>query len=327
MISNLCKLRLTYQFKRSTGYGGGNYGGTPGYGNTGYGNAGFGGGYMQGGTGGGGGYGAGGGSFGNGGSYGGTGSAGGGGGGRGNYNETIMPLTIKQIQDAEMEPGGDKLIVNNASIEQITIVARIVQADFETTMIALTFDDCTGTIQGSHMLPVDDGTGGHEFAVQKRQQLKQGVWTRIIAIIESTSGTRRLSVFKIRAVEDPNEIVYHRLEVVKVFLTLTRAAVPKVGYVAPLSNIPAGGAGVFNAGGPLASANPMDQSPLHKKVFEYIKGRHQANPNDDQGVSIGDVCRDVGGTIETVREILEGFATDGHVYTTIDENHFTYCAQ
>lgn len=221
-----------------------------------------------------------------------------------------MPVTIKQILDANTEPGGDKLVTNNVNVEQVTLVVRIVEATFETTVISLMFDDCTGRISGSHILPVDDGSGSHELAVQKRQQVKQGVWTRVIGLVESTPTERRLSVYKLRAVEDFNEIIYHRLEVINVFLALTR---PKAISTEASNQKPA--------------PNVAGQPALQKRIFEYIKARHGAKPDDDQGVSITEVCRDVGGTPDSVREILEGFATDGHVYTTIDEFHFVYCAQ
>lgn len=239
------------------------------------------------------------------------------GGGGGNSNsgrthvDTITPVTVKQIQDAAVEPTAGKLLINNATVEQVTLVTRIVEATMETTVILLVFDDCTGAINGTFMLPPDDGSGNHELAVQKRQAAKQGVWARVTGVIETTAEGRKISVYKLRAVEDFNEIIYHRLEVVNVFLELTRPR-PIASQVMPQ---------------PSSSAARPNHSGLHDQVLEYIKARHDAKSDGNQGVSIGDVCRDVGGALDNVREVLEGLATDGHVYTTVDDNHFVYCAQ
>lgn len=264
-----------------------------------------------------------------------------GGGGGKQIPETITPVTIKQIHEAGTEPGGDKLQVNGASIEQITCVARITQAKVEITMIAFNMDDCTGIIEGSHILPADEASGGHEFAVQKRERLKEGAWVRVVGIVDeniSSDGVnsgRKMTIYKIRAIDDYNEILYHRVDVVKTFLSLTR---PKTSAAANGMSNAATGTDVKNVGGtgftavpgggiPTTGEDGLTMTPLQREILEYVKSRVDANSGN--GVPISDIQKDISAKapIEVVREIMEGFATDGHVYTSIDENHFVYCQQ
>lgn len=364
ILVQLCDLLPTpsshFSFKMSYG-GGGDFGGG---GGGGYGGgAGYGGGGGGGGYGGGSGYGGGGGGYGGGSGYGGggggggfnndnagggymttggsQGAGGGGGGGRGNTAETIMPVTLKQIQDAGTEPGGsDKLVINGATAEQVTCVARIVQSDTQMTMIAFTLDDCTGRMEGSHVLPADEASGAHEFAVQKRERLKEGAWVRIVGVIDDVSvenGTRRLSIYKIRAVDDMNELLYHRLDVVKTFLSLTRPKQPSgivknesggaVGIGITNGNTNGNGATTNGGtGGAQEVVGPDGLSVLQREILEYVKSRGDGHGGN--GVAIIDIQRDISTrtTLEKVREIMENFASDGHVYTSIDDNHFVYCS-
>lgn len=252
-----------------------------------------------------------------------------GGGGGGTTAETITPVTFKQIKDADFDTGSEKLTINGAVAEQITVVARIIKADVQMTMIAFTLDDCTGRMEGSHMLPADEAAGSHEFAVQKRERLKEGAWTRLVGVVDTMNEARRLWIYKIRAVDDFNEILYHRLDVVKTFLSLTRPKALSNGHTQPKS-----ATGNYNSAIPPTSLNDtsitaedgLTLTPLQREIYEYVKARSSSNPGN--GVPLQDIQRDIqsNASLEIVREIMEGFATDGHVYTSVDENHFVFCA-
>ena len=263
------------------------------------------------------------------------GSYGGGGGGGDNnrsqqINDTLQYVTIKQILEAATEHDDEKFNINGVQTQQITLVARIIRADVQMTMIALAFDDCTGRIDGSHMLPIEDEMGASEYAVQKRERIKPGVWVRVIAQPQMLNSERRLVIYRIRPVDDFNEIVYHRLDTVRVFLAQTRPRGATRGLPVAGMSMQHSMGNSMNTNGNMSSMGLVDVdglmlNPLQKKIYEYVKSK-QDGPNRN-GVSIDDIARDVTGNASknTVREIMEGFASDGHVYTTIDDNHYSFC--
>lgn len=293
------------------GGGGAGYGGGGGYGSGDYG----GGGYMS--QGGGTGYGGG------GGGYGGGGSGGRSGGG---YNDSLVAATIKQVHEAQAGSGDDKHYnINGVSSSQVTLVARIIKAEVQMTAISLVLDDGTGTIDGSHMLPADEDAA-NEHAVAKRQRITDGAWVRVVAGVQVVDGKRNLAVFRVRPVDDYNEIVYHRLDVVRTFLAQTRG---KAGAKGAGGGMGAGGFGTMGGNTGVADVgnavtDSLALNPIQRAAYDYVQARHSP---DGPGVSVEDIMRDVPGfsSIQMVKEVMEHLASDGHVFTTVDENHYSFC--
>lgn len=244
------------------------------------------------------------------------------GGERQSYLDTLQGVTIKQIIGAGTEGGDDKFVINGQHTQQVTLVARIKKAEVQVTMISLLLDDCTGLISGSHMLPADEEMATNEFAVQKRARIKDGAWVRVTGTIQVMDGERRLSIYRIRPVDDANEIMYHRLDAVKTFLAQTRAKgnVNGVTSAAPMQKMETD----MDIGADTGAADGLNLNPVHRAIFDYVKGKMNVSRN---GVTVEEVRRDaaMGSSLAHVKEVLDTFAADGHMYTTIDENHYAFC--
>ena len=320
------------------GYGGGGYGGGDGGG--GYGGGGYGGGGYGGG---GGGYGYGGGGAGYGGGGGGYGADGGGGymtnnagGGGGSQRQdhrrqdAVQPCTIKQVLEAKHDSPDDQFAVNGIALQQVTLVARLSNVNVQVTMMNMSLDDGSGIIECVHMLPADEDST-REYAMQKRQLLRDGAWARVVGAVSDVGGNRQIEAYRLRAVDDHNEITYHRLDVVKTFLAQTKPrpvknlpAIPNVGGAGPMD----GGMGM---GGNVAmqTGDGMNLQPMHRAVYEYAKQRHEAAAahQGESSISVEEVARDIPmvRTARQAKQVLEALASDGHVYTTLDEDHYAFC--
>lgn len=299
------------------GYGGGGFGSGGGYGGGGYGGdyaGGGGGGYMS-----------------QGGGYGGGGGGAGGSQGRGGqgYNDTVAAVTIKQVLDSISGDGDDKnFVINGVPAGQVTIVGRIISAEIQMTAISVVLDDGTGCIAGSHMLPADE-EAGNEAVIAKRQRIREWAWVRVVGGIQIVDGNRALAVFRIRPVDDFNEVVYHRLDVVRTFLAQTKGT-KGIGGGNGIGGMGAGGGaqgmgtgmgmGMMDSG----MADSLALNPIQRKAYEYLQSRHT---QDGLGVPVEDIFRDVPGfpNIQAVKEVMEHLASDGHVFTTVDENHYSFC--
>lgn len=291
----LCRLRAG----GGAGYGGGDGGG--------------GGGYMTGGGGGGGG------------AYG----AGGGGGDTRAGRDFVQAATIKQVLEAAHEEADDKFGVNGVVLQQVTLVARIVRVEVQVTMISMRLDDGTGEIDCSHVLAADEDMGAREYAVERRQRIKEGAWVRVVGPVQEHNGSRNVNAYRIRPVDDMNEITYHRLDVVRTFLQQSRpknsvnslsGATPVRSAVAKMDI--AGGVG---GNGEVVGADGVCLQPNVRLVYDYVKQRHV--PENTTGVDVDDIARDlpaVGG-VHAVKAAMEDLAADGHVYSTVDDNHYAFC--
>jgi replication factor A2 len=319
--------------------------------------AGFGGGFDTGGGGGGGGGGSG---F--GGGYldsggGGRGSGGGGygyggGGGRGGgetkqRNDSLQPVTLKQLKTAAHDAPDDKYMINGETLGLVTFIGRIMACEVQVTMITLKIDDCTGQVDVVYMIDPEDT----EYAKQKREHIKELAWVRVVGTLYEVDGMLQINAPHIKGVEDMNELTYHRLEVVRAFLAQTmprpvvaatgttpvRQGMSKVGISGQGGGpVPFGGYGGNggDAGGGMGSgasialdASGFDSgmSKEMSAVYNYLKQRHTTD--DQSGIAIQDISRDVPnlGSIAAVRAIMEALASDGHVYSTIDDDHFAFC--
>eukprot|EP00171_Calliarthron_tuberculosum_P001253 IDg1253t1 len=321
------------------GYGGG--GGGSGYGGSGYGGSGYGGsGYGGGGSG----YGGGGGGTGYGGGGGGYGSqsqgggymAGGSGGGRDNRarQDAVQPATLKQLLEATGPD--DQLELNGVGLQQVTVVARLVDVVTNVTMMTMRLDDGTGTLECVHLLPADEdhNASARDAALARRQRLHEGAWVRVVGRFVVASGRRQIDAFMLRAVDNHCEIVYHRLDVVRVFLSQTKPRKPRAP-AASATPVGVGGGGMrmgagMQSGTPSLGADGLMLDPTQRAVFEYVRQRHESSKNSNEGtsVSVDDVARDVpavGRNAQHAKQVLENLASDGHFYTTIDEDHYAFC--
>ncbi|CDF36720.1 unnamed protein product [Chondrus crispus] len=175
------------------------------------------------------------------------------------------------------------------------------------------------------MLPADEDQS-NEHAVTKRQRIKDGAWVRVVAGIQVVDGNRNLAIFRVRPVDDHNEIVFHRLDVVATHLAQTRkktgAKGAGVGIAAGGGFGGAGNTGMADMGN--AVTDSLALNPIQRAAYDYVQARHAP---DGPGVSVEDILRDVSGfsNVQSVKEVMEHLASDGHVFTTVDENHYSFC--
>lgn len=243
--------------------------------------------------------------------------------------DAVQPVTIKQLHDAKHDSPDDQYIVNGVSLQQVTLVARLSSVNMQVTMMSMQLDDGTGIMECVHMLPPDEDATSKEYALQKRQLLRDGAWARVVGRVVEVSGSRQVEAYRLRAVDDHNEITYHRLDTVRTFLAQTRPRQPK-GMLQGNGN---NAAMQFQAGN-VDDSDGLCLDPGQRAVYDYAKQRHEAGratggENSEKAVSISvdDVVRDVQGigNAQNAKQILDTLTSDGYLYTTLDNEHYAFC--
>ncbi|KAJ2608619.1 Replication factor A protein 2 [Coemansia sp. RSA 1285] len=296
--------------------GGGGYG--YGYGNEGQNNYSFGGGFMTG---------------------------GGGDGGvdddnkaRGGYkNQTIRPVTIKQLTDIPVQETDAPIMLDNEEIKQVTFVGIVRNITPQPININYSIEDGTGIID-VRVWPSHGAHGDNDMMDDGERRnpthdpsIEVDKYVRVYGDLKFFNSKRSISAHKIRPVKDHNEITYHGLEAVYVHLTKTRGLPSKAGGGA--MSVPSGanqqqaggaysagaaygGGGGYGAGG---FGGGMNMSLLQAAVLEVIA---QA-PQESHGIQISSVQQKLTNRFQStdITKAVEWLISEGHLYNTIDESY------
>ncbi|KAJ2784315.1 Replication factor A protein 2 [Coemansia javaensis] len=249
-----------------------------------------------------------------------SGGGGGGGGGddnkaRGGYkNQTLRPVTIKQLSEVPVATGDMPILVDGEEIKQVTFVGVVRNVSPMSVNVTYLVEDGTGKIDVRMWLNSSSEGGGSGGGEGKDHMLDPaiatGKYVRVYGELKFFNNARHVNAHKIRAVTDHNEIAYHGLEATYVHLVKTRGPAAAAGAAA-------GGPG-HAPGGAFAGAG-SGLSPVHAAILDAIK---QA-PRSPEGVSIDAIQAALGGRFHSgdVTAAVDWLIGEGHLFTTIDENH------
>ena len=216
--------------------------------------------------------------------------------------------------------------------KQITLVAKVVRIQDTSTQMTYTLDDGTGRIDVK--MWVEDDAGEANAAL--KEQLRAGTYARAIGSLRHFQGAKSFVAYSMRPVADMNEVTFHGLEVICVSKQLKLKHGGGGGHFgAAGAGLMAGGAPPANAaygayaapkpagggsggGGAFTGGFSGNISADVLSVFNSDLGR------GDTGVALGAVAAALQGkyTMDAIRAAVEAAVNDGHLYSTIDDNHY-----
>lgn len=243
--------------------------------------------------------------------------------------QSLIPTTIKQLKNAPSAAGGDAgFSLDGRDLHQVTIVGLIVNADEQATNLQYTIDDGTDTILVKMWVDQDSD----ESFAERRAQWKEGVYVRVIGQLRSFNNTKNLVAYSIQPVTDFNEYTFHFIEVVHTHLRHTKGAPPAAGAAAAAApafngaNPAYTGAAGFTApmGGaaPASYAMPQQSSGLDELVLQFFRTKGEGI---EAGCTVAEAAQALsanGATIDQVRSLVNSLVEDGHLYSTIDDEHY-----
>ncbi|KAI1386419.1 replication protein A, subunit RPA32 [Hypoxylon trugodes] len=227
--------------------------------------------------------------------------------------ESLRPVTVKQIIDAEQAFGSDGTFrIDGADVAQVTFVGMVRQISPQTTNITYRLDDGTGIVEVKQWLDPDkqEQDGDSKSAAFREEQYVR-VWGRL----KSFGNKRHVGAHVIKPVTDFNEVNYHLLEATYVHLFFTRGGVATGG---------GGGGGDGNAAEDDSmfvenndAAFLRGASARAKKMYNYL---NQSKSNE--GTNLHVIAKDTGMTVQDVMAAAEELLGNGKIYTTLDDETF-----
>jgi len=239
--------------------------------------------------------------------------------GKANRNEKgIHPVTIKQMQAANAEQEGESLRVDGKDATQVTFIGQIMSKTEMATNTNFVIDDGTGSISVKQWTDTEET----DYMLGLKQSLQEGIYVRIVGQLRAYEGEHNITGFSIRPVTDMNEITYHLLDACHTHLYNTRGP-PQEGVNKPVQQRQA-----FNApapssmgGGPFAApSNPITSGgSVNDRVLAAFT---DLQATSDQGTNVEVVAQRLNLNLHEVRKAVDALALDGHLYSTIDEDHY-----
>ncbi|ROW09395.1 hypothetical protein VMCG_02242 [Cytospora schulzeri] len=246
-----------------------------------------------------------------------SGSQGGQGGSKGFADESLRPVTIKQLLDLEEAYPGADFTIDGHPITQVTIVGQVRQISPQPTNITYRLDDGTGVIDVKKWVDADKQEDADpKYALDQHVR----VWGRL----KSFNQKRHVGAHFIRAVDDFNEVNYHMLESTYVHLYLTKG-----DNTAGAQQNGANGAGDGNAGagdgmfvdqyggngGSESNAKLGACGPSAQRMYRFLA----ETPGGNEGVHLNLITSSTGMTTREVLGAADELLGQGLVYTTVDD--------
>lgn len=222
----------------------------------------------------------------------------------------------------DLYPEDDNFRVNGEEVHNLTLLGKIVRADDSSTSLVYDIDDGTGKVEVKIWVDSEDPDG----QAKNKEEWKVGSYVRVYGHLRAFQGKRGVIAFNMRPVTDFNEITYHFLEVVYCNShNLKRAAEATTAPGAAMPSAAANNAYAAPNGGaaPVAAAGAgvAATGSCSDQVFQIFNGPQGAS---DVGVHVNEVAKQLNGrfTEPQVREAVEHLVNEGHLYSTIDDDHF-----
>ncbi|KAF1989264.1 replication protein A, subunit RPA32 [Aulographum hederae CBS 113979] len=257
-------------------------------------------------------------------------SAGGGGGGGGfvqggsqtspaaqrtSRNDTLRPVTVKQLIDAQVPHHDQPFQIDGADVGQVTLVGQVRNVSVQTTNTTYRIDDGTGTIEVKQW---QDAEGDNSM----KPKIAENSYVRAWGNLKSFNDKKHIGAHIIRPVEDFNEVNYHLLEATAVHLHFTRG--PPNGAKAQQTNASGygqqaqqggyAGNGMSNMNGG-GSGLPSGFSAAASKVYTFLKNTPQTN----EGLHRDEIAHSLGMEINEVARAGDDLLSGGQIFTTVDD--------
>lgn len=240
------------------------------------------------------------------------------GGGRSYADETLRPVTIKQLIQSTPSSASDNMFrIDGTDVSQVTFVGQVRQINPQATNITYRLDDGTGIIEVKKWIDPDRPEGLEDDNIgpnnlEKPILLDQ--YVRVWGRLKSLSNKKLLSAHIIRPVECFDEVSYHLLEATYCHLYFTRGGA--VGGAA------GGGDGMFvdsyggQTGGYGSGGGIDGLTPQENAIYECLKN------SGNEGFHVDHMSRTMGISYRDAKETAETLMAKGRVYTTVDDDTY-----
>ncbi|KAI9728128.1 MAG: replication factor A protein 2 [Chrysothrix sp. TS-e1954] len=233
--------------------------------------------------------------------------------------DSLRPVTIKQINEAESGSDGDSFKIDGADMMQLTFVAQIQNISRQAVNTIYKLDDGTGSVEVKQWIDPDAAAANPgDDTNPSKPKLVENTYARVFGMLKSFGNKRHVGVKTggIRPIADFNEVQYHLLEATAVHLYFTKG---------PLGGAKGGEAGQTNGaqtnGGDVSMGGtkkmlPAGLSAAARRVYQCL----QSTPQTNEGLHMQEIAGKLGMDMANVGKAGDELLNHGLLYTTMDDN-------
>jgi len=235
------------------------------------------------------------------------------GGGSKTYGkDTVRPVTIKQMIEAQQPHPDSEFKIDGSEVTQLSFIGQIHKIESQATNHTYTLDDGTGVIEAKQWIDVE-----REAA---KTLPKEGEYVHVWGRLKAFNNKRTIGVHTLRPVADFNEVSYNFLEATAVHLYFVRGPPAGAGDVKNeggaqgmfVDSFGGGAAPQTNGGG---KKLPASLSATAKKVFNLL----QSSPQNNEGLHVNMIATQLNMQPNDVFKAGDELLADGLIYTTVDD--------
>ncbi|KAG1438201.1 hypothetical protein G6F56_012743 [Rhizopus delemar] len=132
--------------------------------------------------------------------------------------QTLRPVTVKQIRNSESQTGEGLCKVDNVDCTQVTFVGIIRNIHTLQMNMVYTIEDGTGSIDVRRWIEQNET----EEESDDRRSLIQDIYVRVYGRINHFNGRVTVTAFSIKPIVDFNELTYHFLDAIQSHVTFSK---------------------------------------------------------------------------------------------------------
>ncbi|KAK4693201.1 replication factor A2, partial [Lecanoromycetidae sp. Uapishka_2] len=244
----------------------------------------------------------------------------GGGAGKGTYGkDTLRPVTIKQVLDAQQPHLDAEFKIDDVEITQVSFVGQIRNISTQTTNITYKLDDGTGTIEVKQWIDADATTSMDMTSdgTTPKPKLIENEWARVWGRLKAFNNKRHVGAHVIRPITDKMDITYHLLEATYVHLYFIKGSLDTIKQENAGAQNGNQELGYGGAGGDTMNGRPMPSvSANARRVLQTIKN----SPQNNEGLHVQQIASLMGMNVQDVMKAGDELLSHSMIFTTVDDN-------
>ncbi|GJP68001.1 hypothetical protein CLOP_g24757 [Closterium sp. NIES-67] len=258
------------------------------------------------------------------------------GGRRANNNSTLFAMTVREIANAiARDATENSLFINGHDASNMVLVGKVVRRDDHELDVSIVLDDGTGKIEVRRWFEPDT----NELATL--DSVRPGVYVRAHGHVRLQNNKRFVVAQVIRPVTDFNEVTFHFLDAIFVYLHTRKSQggatdgteasphqPPQQQQQQPAYNqyvpppapaAPAGAAGAAAGGGGGGAGG--GRLELRDRIMQFYESPQ--NAAIQQGINHQQVAQSMPDVSpQEIRSTVDHLVMEGLLYSTIDEDHY-----
>ncbi|KAI9919636.1 hypothetical protein PsorP6_017725 [Peronosclerospora sorghi] len=246
---------------------------------------------------------------------------------RSGATQSLVPVSVKQLQSLDTgSMDDDALRLDGQELSTVKLVGLLTAFTPHSTSLRFKLDDGSGLFECQYFIASEDA----DASDREMNRLREGSYVRVVGKLRTFQGKMSLSCYHVAPLTDMNELTHHLVEVIYVHCYHTKGRVASesgktdVAMTSWTTPVKADSGKAWNQ--PSAGRYPgeMDMldssfSPEQQAILNVL-----GTCTSDHGLKIDQIYADLRGQVTEaqLRSALNYLTNEGHVYSTIDEDHF-----